>query len=160
VQVCEIHPDGFMRFASATRSTIKSRLVRAIRLLPRDDWLVAGWVFVSSALLFIFGTKSYQLLENEPVRGVSGRLELWSRWDSDQYLQLAKFGYTTNSEWKAWLYPFFLWCVRAVAWVAGNYVVSALIVSGTALFIGAILFRRLVSIDFSPGIALRSAWFS
>ena len=50
--------------------------------------------------------------------------------------------------------------VRAtVAWVAGNHVVSALIVSGTALLIGTVLFRRLVSIDFTPGIALRSAWF-
>jgi hypothetical protein len=54
----------------------------------------------------------------------------------------------------------FSWCVRLVAWVAGTYVVSALIVSGTALLIGAILFRRLVSIDFTPGIALHSAWFS
>jgi hypothetical protein len=159
VQVREICPDRFMRFVSATRSTIKSRLVRAIRLLPRDDWLVAGWVCVTSELLFVFGTKSYQLLENEPIGGVLGWVGLWSRWDSDQYLQLAKFGYTTNSEWKAWLYPFFSWCVRLVAWVAGTYVVSALIVSGTALLIGAILFRRLVSIDFTPGIALRSAWF-
>jgi Mannosyltransferase (PIG-V) len=159
VRVREIYPDGFMRFVSATRSTIKSRLVRAIRLLPRDDWLVAGWVSVTSALLFVFGTKSYQLIENEPIGGVSGWLDLWNRWDSDQYLQLAKFGYTTNSEWKAWLYPFFPWCVRVVAWVAGNYVVSALIVSGTALFVGAILFRRLVSIDFAPEMALRSAWF-
>jgi Mannosyltransferase (PIG-V) len=50
--------------------------------------------------------------------------------------------------------------VRAtVAWVAGNHVVSALIVSGTALLIGTVLFRRLVSIDFTPGVALRSAWF-
>jgi hypothetical protein len=50
--------------------------------------------------------------------------------------------------------------VRAtVAWVAGNHVVSALIVSGTAVLIGTVLFRRLVSIDFTPGVALRSAWF-
>jgi hypothetical protein len=79
VQVREIHPDRFMRFVSATRSTIKSRLVRAIRLLPRDDWIVAGWVCVTSALLFVFGMKSYQLLENEPIGGVSGWVGLWSR---------------------------------------------------------------------------------
>jgi hypothetical protein len=47
--------------------------------------------------------------------------------------------------------------VRLVAWVAGNHVVSALIVSGTALLIGTVLFRRLVSIDSTPGVALRSA---
>ena len=49
--------------------------------------------------------------------------------------------------------------MRLVTWVAGTYVVSALIVSGMALLIGAILFRRLVSIDFMHGIALRSAGF-
>ena len=79
MQVGEIHPDGSMRFVSAMRSTIKSRFVRAVRFLPRDDWLVAGWVSVISALLFVFGTKSYQLLENKPIGGVSGWLELWSR---------------------------------------------------------------------------------
>jgi hypothetical protein len=141
------------------RSAIGSPFVRVLRLLPRDDWLVAGWVLATSVLLFIFGAKSYQVLEDKRIAGFSGWLELWSRWDADQYLRLAEFGYTTSSLWKAWLYPFFPWCVRFVAYFNGNYVISGLIVSGMALLIAAVLLRRLVQIDFGPEIALRSVWF-
>jgi hypothetical protein len=81
------------------RSAIGSPFVRVLRLLPRDDWLVAGWVLATSVLLFIFGAKSYQVLEDKRIAGFSGWLELWSRWDADQYLRLAEFGYTTSSLW-------------------------------------------------------------
>jgi hypothetical protein len=148
-----------MKLVSGAGSTVKQLFVRIGRLLPRDDWLVSGWVLAASALLFVFGTKSYQLLEDKRIAGLSGWLELWNRWDSDQYLHLAQFGYTTENEWKAWLYPLFPWCVRLVAWIVGNHVISGLIVSGTALLIGAILLRRLVETDFGPEIALRSVWF-
>jgi hypothetical protein len=129
------------------------------RFLQRDDWIVLGWVLAISVLFFIFGTKAYQILANQRIASFQGWLELWSRWDADQYLRLAKFGYTSDSIWKAWLYPLYPWCIRVVAWITGNYVVAALIVSGTALFFAAVLLRRLVSIDFAPEVALRSAWF-
>lgn len=148
-----------MKLVAGEGSTIKQLFVRIGRLLPRDDWLVAGWVLAVSALLFVFGAKSYQLLEDKHISGLSGLLELWNHWDSDQYLHLAQFGYTMENEWKAWLYPLFPWCVRVVALGVGNYVIAGLIVSGTALLIGAILLRRLVEIDFGPEIALRSVWF-
>jgi Mannosyltransferase (PIG-V) len=148
-----------VKFVFTARSKIKRLRACALRLLPRDDWLVVGWVFATSALFFVFGTKSYQLLEDKGIAGLSGWLALWNQWDSDQYLRLAQFGYTMESEWKAWLYPLFPWCVRFVAWSNGNYIISGLIVSGTALLIGAILLRRLVEIDFEPEIALRSVWF-
>jgi Mannosyltransferase (PIG-V) len=140
-------------------STAKSWSVRVASILSRDDWLVIGWVLAISVLLFIFGTKAYQILANKRIVGFEGWLELWSRWDADQYLRLAKFGYTSDSIWKAWLYPLYPWCIRFVAWIAGNYVVSALIVSETALFFAAVLLRRLVSIDFASDVALRSVWF-
>jgi Mannosyltransferase (PIG-V) len=118
-----------------------------------------GWVLAISVLIFVFGTKAYQVLANKRIAGFHGWLELWSRWDADQYLRLAKFGYTSDSIWKAWLYPLYPWCIRLIAWIVGNYVVSALMVSGTALFFAAVLLRRLVSIDYAPDVALRSVWF-
>jgi len=57
------------------------------------------------------------------------------------------------------LYPFFRWCVRLVAWTNGNYLMSAMLVSVTALLIGAVLLRRLAQIDFGRETALRSVWF-
>jgi hypothetical protein len=139
--------------------TIGERWARTIALLPREDWLVLGWVLAIRVLLFIFGTKSYQILENKRTAGWFGWVDLWNRWDADQYLKLAKFGYTNAGVWKAWFYPFYPWCVRIVAFLSGNYLASALIVSALALLIGALVLRRLVQIDFSPEIALRSVWF-
>lgn len=134
-------------------------LGRTIALLPRDDWLVVSWVLAIRVLLFIFGAKSYQVLENKRLPGVSGWFEIWNRWDADQYLRLAKSGYTSSSVWKAWFYPLFPWCVRFVAYLNGNYLLSALFVSGAALLIGAVVLRRLVQIDFGRAAALRSVWF-
>ena len=139
--------------------TITNAWARVTGLLSREDWLVVGWVFAIRVLLFVFGSKSYQILENKRTVGWFGWVDLWNRWDADQYLKLARFGYTNASVWKAWFYPLYPWCVRIVAFLNGNYLASALVVSAIALLIAALLLRRLVQIDFSPEVALRSVWF-
>jgi len=139
--------------------TIRNAGARVTGLLPGDDWLVIGWVLTIRVLLFVFGSKSYQILENKRTAGWFGWLDLWNRWDADQYLKLAKFGYTNASVWKAWFYPLYPWSIRIVAFLNGNYLVSALVVSAASLFVAALLLRRLVEIDFSPQVALRSVWF-
>jgi Gpi18-like mannosyltransferase len=139
--------------------TIGECWARITTLLPREDWLVVGWVLAIRVLLFIFGSKSYQILENKRTVGWFGWVELWNRWDADQYLKLAQFGYTQANVWKAWLYPLYPWCVRIVAFLNGNYLASALVVSAIALLVAALVLRRLVQIDFSPEVALRSVWF-
>ena len=112
---------------------------RVTGLLPGDDWLVIGWVLTIRVLLFVFGSKSYQILENKRTAGWFGWLDLWNRWDADQYLKLAKFGYTNVSVWKAWFYPLYPWSVRIVAFLNGNYLVAALVVSSASLFVAALL---------------------
>ncbi len=139
--------------------TITNAWARVTGLLSREDWLVVGWVFAIRILLFVFGSKSYQILENKRTIGWFGWVDLWNRWDADQYLKLAKFGYTNTTAWKAWFYPLYPWCVRIVAFFNGNYLVSALVVSFVALIVAAILLRRIVLLDFSSEIALRSVWF-
>src|SRR5947207_2150071 len=119
---------------------IKSRLSQAAGLLPHDDWLVVGWVLAIKFLLFIFGVRSFQALENSVP---PGWLVIWNRWDSIHYLDVAEFGYRSSSTLKAWFYPLFPWFTRAVAWITGNYLASAFIVSGAALLIAAILLRWL-----------------
>ena len=145
-----------MKFVFATRSKLKEQLVRVV---PRDDWIVVGWVFATKVLLFCLSAQSFQILEDQCLAGAFGWLNIWNRWDADQYLRLAEFGYSASSVWKAWLYPFYPWCVRAAAWIIGNYLISALLVSTVALLVGAVLLRRLVQIDFAPQIALWSVWF-
>src|SRR6267378_8147092 len=135
---------------------ISNAWARVTGLLPREDWLVVGWVFAIKVLLFVFGSKSYQILENKRTAGWFGWVDLWNRWDADQYLKLAQFGYTAASVWKAWFYPLYPWCVRIVAFLNGNYLASALVVSGIALLVAALVLRRLVEIEFAPEVALRS----
>jgi Mannosyltransferase (PIG-V) len=141
------------------REQVREQITRAVTVLPKSDWLVIGWVLASKILLFIFGIKAYQVLEDKRATSVRDWLELWNHWDAPHYLQLAQMGYTAKSVWKAWFYPLFPWSVRVVAWCTGNYLISALLVSAVALPVAAILFRRLVRIDFPSEVALRSVWF-
>jgi Gpi18-like mannosyltransferase len=141
------------------RSTIKNGFARTSALMSGDDWLVIGWVFATKILIFVFGAKSYQVLENDRAGSFLGWLEIWNRWDSVHYLRLAEVGYTSKDVWKAWFYPLFPWSVRLVAWPIGNYFVAALIVSGVALLAAALLLRRLVAIEFSPEVGVRAVWF-
>ena len=124
-----------------------------------DDWLIIGWVFASKALLFVFGAKSYQILENERPGGLRGWLEIWNQWDSIHYLRLAQVGYSSKDVWKAWFYPLFPWTTRFVAWATGNYLVAAFIVSALGVLAAALVLRRLVAIEFSTEVAMRAVWF-
>jgi hypothetical protein len=141
------------------RSVILERIKRSIALASRENWLVIGWVLIIKLLLFVFAAKSFQVLEDRPLPDKYGWLEIWNRWDSIHYQHLAQFGYTSSYDSKAWLYPLFPWCTRWVAWLSGNYLVSAFIVSGLALMAAALLLRRIVQLDYSADVALRSVWF-
>jgi hypothetical protein len=141
------------------RFTIRDAVTRIGALLPKPDWLVVGWVLAAKVVLFVFGAKAYQVLENKRAGDLLDWLQIWNRWDAPHYLQLAEVGYSAKSVWKAWFYPLFPWSVRAVTWLTGNYFVSALVVSAIALCVAAVLLRRLVRIDFSHAVSLRAVWF-
>lgn len=129
------------------------------RLLPKRDWLVVGWSFAIKAGLFVFAVKSFQILENQRVHGAKGWIEIWNRWDSLHYLRLAQFGYQPTDTLKTWFYPFFPWCIRVIAFLTGDYLISALTVSALACAAAVVLLRRLVELDFSPAVARRTVWF-
>lgn len=141
-------------------ATAKSMPRRLATILSADDWLVVGWVISIKILLFVFGAKSFRILENKPLPGRLGWLDIWNRWDSLHYLQVAQFGYNTASVMKAWFYPLFPWCTRLVAYVVShNYLVSAFIVSGFSSIAAAILLRRIVQFDHDAGISRWAVWF-
>ncbi len=148
-----------MSEAESARSTIRGRLMRAVGLLTKDDWLVAGWVLAVKFLLFVFGAKSYQILEDESLQGARAWFEIWNRWDSLHYQRLAQFGYSATDPLKAWFYPLFPWSVRLFGHLTGDYLVGAFIVSGIASILAVILLRRLVNLDYPAGVAQRATWF-
>jgi Mannosyltransferase (PIG-V) len=138
---------------------VQSRLQRTVTILPKADWVVIGWTLATELLLLLFGGKAYQVLENKPLPNARAWLEIWNRWDSLHYLQVAQFGYSAKGPLKSWFYPLFPWVTRAFAFLTGDYLVAALVVSGLALMAAAVMMRRLVASDFSNPIALRAVWF-
>lgn len=131
----------------------------AIGLLTKDDWLVVGWVLAVKFLLFVFGAKSYQILEDKSLQGARAWFEIWNRWDSLHFQRLAHFGYSGTDTLKAWFYPLFPWSVRLFGHLTGDYLVGAFIVSAIASIVAAVLLRRLVNLDYPAGVAQRATWF-
>ena len=141
------------------KSTILQEIKRSIASLPKEDWLVVGWVLAIKFLLFAFGAIAFRVLEDKPLPATGGWLQIWNQWDAIHYQQLAQFGYKSSGALKAWLYPLFPWCTRWVAWLIGNYLVGALIVSGFASIAAVLLLRRIVQLDYSADVARRAVWF-
>ncbi|MGB9179535.1 MAG: mannosyltransferase family protein, partial [Pyrinomonadaceae bacterium] len=134
---------------------------RALSLLSKRDWLVVAWVLAIKALLFIFAVKSYQVLEDKRVAGGRGWLELWNRWDALHYQKLAQFGYSATGEMRPSMvfYPLLPWLMRLLTTLTGDYLVSALLISGVASVAAAVLLRRLVRLDYPSINAQRAVWF-
>ena len=131
---------------------------RAIALLQKEDWLVVAWVLAIKLLLFVFGAKSFQVLEDQPLQGAHPWLEIWNCWDALHYQDLAKFGYHASAV-SISFYPLFPWCVRLIAHLNGDYLADAFIVSGAASVAAAVLLRRVVQLDYSADIAQSAVWF-
>jgi hypothetical protein len=129
--------------------------------LRRRELRTLAMVISIKALLFLFGVQSYQVLQNERVVRLSGWLEIWNRWDALNYQKLAQFGYGANGELKPLLvfYPLFPWSVRLFTFITRDYLISAFIVSTIASLIVALVFLRLVELDFPKALAQRAVWF-
>lgn len=133
----------------------------AVLGLRYREWRSLAIVISIKALLFLFGGQSYQVLQDQRVSGLRGWLELWNRWDSLNYQKLAQFGYSAAGELQPLLvfYPLYPWTVRLLAFVTRDYLASAFIVSTIASLVTAIVFQRLVELDYSKELAQRAVWF-
>ena len=144
-EATEIHPlsnEAFLAF---------------FRRVPKEDWLVIGWAMGLKILLFVLGAKALMIFDDKKVKGLHASLELWNRWDSLHYLQVAEIGYKKGPHLV--VHPVFPWLVRAFAFVTGDYFVGALLVSTVSLVAVVVLFRRLLQLDYSALVAQRAIWF-
>jgi hypothetical protein len=129
--------------------------------LRRREWRILAMVCAIKAFLFLAAGQSYQVLQNQPIVGLRGWLEIWNRWDAVNYQKLAQFGYGATGELRPLLvfYPLFPWLVRLVTFISRDYLVSAFFVSTIASLVTAIVLLRLVELDFSKALAQRTVWF-
>lgn len=116
---------------------------------------------VLKVILFFYATRSFQMLENKPLSGFWGWLEIWNRWDAVNYLKLAEFGYSATGETKTLLgfYPLYPWLIRFLTFGSGKYLISAFVISTFASFGAGILFRRLLLLDYPEQLANRAVLF-
>jgi len=133
-------------------------LRRIASLLPKQDWIVVGWVIAIKLLLFLVGVKSYPMLWDRPEPRPDNWLQIWDQWDFGYYRKIAEFGYGAGDGSLA-LYPLFPWSMRLVAYVTRSYLVAGLLISAIACIIAAIALRRLVQLDYPASVAMRSVWF-
>src|SRR5436189_3253545 len=131
---------------------------RIIAFVPREDWIVIGWVIAIKALLFLIGVKSYPMLWDKYAPTPNRWFQIWDQWDFGYYQKIAEFGYS-GEDGSIAFYPLFPWSIRLVASIGGSYLAAALIVSGIASVVAAILLRRLVQLDYPTSVAMRSVWF-
>jgi hypothetical protein len=129
-----------------------------VSFLPREDWVVVGWVMAIKLLLFYFGATSYAVLWDKYITSPHQWFGIWDQWDFGYYQNIAEFGYS-GSDGSTAFYPLFPWLLRLVAYFSKSYLAAGLIVSGIASVIAAILLRRLVQLDYPASVAMRSVWF-
>ncbi len=140
--------------------TAANQTPRSFRsLLPTQDRIVIGWVVAIKILVLLFGATAYKILENKQLPTPHAWLDIWNRWDSLHYQRIAEFGYRATNPVKSWFYPFFPWMTRAFAFLTGDYLVGAFVVSAVASIVAVVVMRRLVALDFSRAVAQRAVWF-
>lgn len=150
-----------MKTVQDTRRKIENESAPAGLKPSRDDLGLVGMIVCFKALLFLFGGQAYQALSNQRITSGRGWFEIWDRWDAINYQKIAEFGYLATDEMRPRLvfYPLYPWTVRFIAFFTHDYLISAFIVSTLASIGAALIFQRLVALEYSKEMALRAVWF-
>jgi hypothetical protein len=136
-------------------------LRRIASFLPKQDWIVVGWVIAIKLLLFLVGVKSYPMLWDTYEPQPDKWLQIWDQWDFGYYREIAEIGYGAYGAGDGSLafYPLFPWLMRLVTYITRSYLIAGLLISCIASVIAAIALRRLVQLDYAGSVAMRSVWF-
>jgi hypothetical protein len=130
-------------------------------LLSRDEWELVAMVLIVKALLFWYGMLSFEIHYNKWITSREDAFGLLNHWDVGQYLNIATSGYGPAGVARLRLafFPLYPWLIRALLPVAQDPLLSALIVSTLASLALAVLFLRLVKLDYGTELGRRSVWF-
>jgi Gpi18-like mannosyltransferase len=121
----------------------------------RDLSLIA---LISIFWTFALAYAAYVVFEDRHPASV---ISIWNVWDTQHYLKIAEYGYSSLTEDNKHLlivfFPLYPYTIKLFALVFRDYLLSALIVSNLAYVVSAIYLYRLASIDLEDESALRSA---
>ncbi len=120
-------------------------------------WLV--WmlgVFLVSALII----DRIPLSESYSLTGFSEALSVWTNWDGNNYIVIAREGYPNGPESLYAFFPLLPWLIRIVQAFPGiSYPFAGMIVSRLALLGALVYLVKLVEDQWGSRVAFRSAWY-
>lgn len=123
---------------------------------PTQDLAILITVSVLGTFLFAF-TAYVILLDTYPQSIIS----IWDIWDTQHYLKIAKFGYTTSTYDERNLlivfFPLYPYLVRLFTALFRDYLLSSLIVANISYAAAVIYMYKLTRVDFEKEDAFRSA---
>ena len=112
------------------------------------------WKLVCLAILLTVGTFLFSyvpyVLDQDDFP--SPMIDIWNRWDTSHYLNIAERGYSDTSIGERGLlivfFPFYPLLIKLFAPVLQNYLFSALLVSNLSYVIASIYLYKLASLDY------------
>ena len=110
---------------------------------------------IATITTFIFAYVAYVLLENRfPDRA----FEIWLRWDTVHYVDIARGGYGTDPEREFLIIwpPLYPWLIRAFQWLPGSFLGAGLFISFVSYLAAIVGLFRLVGLDFRRDTAMRA----
>ncbi len=110
---------------------------------------------IATVVTFVFAYVAYVVLENQfPLKP----LEIWHRWDTVHYLNIAQHGYGTDPEREMLIIwpPLYPWLIRGTRWIAGSYLGAALFISFVSYLAAIVGLYRLIGLDFPQEAAMRA----
>jgi len=120
----------------------------------RDLSLIA---VISIAWTFVFAFVAYTIIEDKNPGSV---ISIWNVWDTQHYLKIAEYGYSSSTADKRNLlivfFPLYSYFIKVFTLVFKNYLLSALIVSNLAYAATVFYLYKLVKLDFDEDDAYRS----
>lgn len=130
----------------------------SFNFLKRDEIIeLFAIIFVIKAATFLLSYVSFQIFQNTTPT----ILELWNRWDTSNYINIAENGYTNVGHSSLFIvfFPLYPLLIRLFAVFIGDYLFSAMVVSNLASVLAVLFFYKLVSKDYTSNNATRAVFY-
>ncbi len=122
------------------------------QLLPKNLLVV---IFVAILATFFISFIGFTMSKN----AFPSLLEIWNRWDTRHYIEIAKNGYDAGKEFNIAFFPLYPMLIKIFTLIFRDYVLSALMVSNIAYIAASVFLYKLVLKDFSEKIAFRTVFY-
>lgn len=116
---------------------------------------------VVKILLLMFAGHSYHVTQDKKLGNWQDFLALLTRWDATSYVFISQHGYVTEGPERFYLayFPLYPLLIAAGALIFRDHLLSAFIISAIASIVLAVVFRKLVRLDYSERISQAAVLF-